>query len=92
MFSDKFLFLPLLQEVLGVDEVLPDRRRLPPEICAGGVHLVQLGTIIVVARDEKRHPEWTNATSLSVLLHHSRRIPYQLPHGLDLLRVHTHQG
>lgn len=87
IFSEKFLFLPLLQEVLGVDEVLPDRRRLPPEICAGRVHLVKLGAVVVVARDEQRHPEWTNASSLCVLLHHSRRIPYQLPHRLDLSRV-----
>mmetsp|Transcript_46617 Transcript_46617/g.141215 ORF Transcript_46617/g.141215 Transcript_46617/m.141215 type:complete len:233 (-) Transcript_46617:165-863(-) len=65
--------VPLLEEVLGVDVVLSNGRRLPTEIRPAGIDLIQSGrTVGVRPGDQQRHPERTHPARLSVLLHHSR--------------------
>mmetsp|Transcript_37702 Transcript_37702/g.80558 ORF Transcript_37702/g.80558 Transcript_37702/m.80558 type:complete len:246 (+) Transcript_37702:121-858(+) len=79
------LLVALLQEVLGVDVPLADRRGLPSEVGPAGIHLEQPRDAVAVhTSDEEGHAERPHAPRLGVLLHHRRGRLDELPDRLGL--------
>ena len=72
--------LPLLQEGLAVDIVLPHGGGLPWKVSPRGITLEQVGLaiILVATADQERDAEGTDAARLGVLLHHHGHALHQL--------------
>mmetsp|Transcript_28058 Transcript_28058/g.71737 ORF Transcript_28058/g.71737 Transcript_28058/m.71737 type:complete len:234 (-) Transcript_28058:184-885(-) len=84
----KVVVVPLLKEGLRIDEVLPNRRRLPGKVRARGIDLKELRAVVVEAGEEDRDAKGTNATALREFLHHGRQLADQ--HGdRDHLTIHA---
>ena len=67
------LAVALLQERLCVVHVLANRARLPRKVGAGGVDLVQLWPVVVVAGKQQRHAKGPHAAGLCMGLRGGRR-------------------